>query len=534
MSATQVKKLPRAKTPEEVGVSSEAVMDMLKGIEACGAEEHGFIIIRHGKVAAESFKNPYSADAPHIMYSVSKAVTATAIGFAVDEGLLSLEDKVMDIFPEYRPKKRDEKLESLKVRHLITMMAGKVASPLANKTKDKWLNHFFDGKWDFAPGEKFRYVNENIFLLCAILVRVTGISVVEFLTPRLWGPLGIETPFWETNHKGIEAGGWGLFISAESMAKIALCYLQKGKFEGKQVIPEHWAKNAVLNQKPTNKGESPNEENGYGFGIWRSGPDNMSYRFDGMFSQKGFIFENYDAVIVTVSGEMSDGKTHGYVENNFPRGFIENDAAAAPNKELTIALSSRACKTLPQKPRSQKETELEGKTIKFRRKILLNIAGFPMSVLPLAATYMTRDRAGNINNVIFNFQENECRLTWSEGDEKNTVLCGMDGEFRKSAIRLATTDYTAFCCASWLDGNTLEVWIIPRECIGKRMLKFNFSGKKVRMIPSTTPDISIMVDNITNGIKDFVKNKTMENLAKKILKKLENIIEPVHKGKILK
>jgi len=533
MPVTKVKKLPRAKTPEEVGVSSAVVMDMLKEIEACGAEDHGFMIIRHGKVAAESFKSPYSADEPHIMYSVSKAVTATAVGFAVSESLLSLDDKVLDFFPEYRPKKRDEKLESLKVRHLITMMAGKVASPLANKTKDKWLNHFFDGTWDFAPGEQFRYVNENIFLLCAILVRVTGKSVVEFLTPRFWEPLGIETPFWETDHKGIEAGGWGLFISAESLAKITLCYLQKGLFEGKQVIPEQWAKNAVLNQKPTNKGESPNEENGYGYGIWRLGPDNKSYRLDGMFSQKGFIFENYDAVIVTVSGEMSEGKTHGYIFNNFPRGFIDSDPDAAPNEELAKALA-RACKPLTEKPHSKIEAELEGKRIKLRRNILLNIAGFPMSVLPLAATYMTRDRAGNINNITFNFSENECSMTWSEGDETNTVLCGMDGEFRKSEMRLATTDYTAFCCASWLDERTLEVWIIPIGSIGKRMLRFKFNGNKVQMKPSTTPDISIMVDNVTNSIKDFVKNKTLEKLTKKAMKKIEKIIEPIHKGRIMK
>jgi len=525
-------KLPRAATPEEVGVSSSAVLDMLKDIETSGAQEHGFMIIRHGKVAAESFKSPYSADAPHIMYSVSKAVTATAIGFAVDEGLLSLDDRVLKYFHEFRPKKTDEKLEILKVRHLITMMAGKVTSPLANKTKDKWLNHFFDGKWEFNPGEKFRYINENIFLLCAILVRVTGISVTEYLTPRLWTPLGIETPFWETDHKGVEAGGWGLFLSAESLAKLSVCYLQKGSFQGEQVIPREWAENAVLNQKPTNKGESPNEENGYGYGIWRSGPDNRSYRLDGMFSQKGFVFEKYDAVIVTVSGEMTDGKTHAYVFDNFPRGFIQNNPDAEVDEELKHALDSRACKPLPEKPRSVVAARLEGKKIKFRRKVLLNIAGFPMSVLPLAATYMTRDRAGNINDAVFCFSEDECSFTWSEGDETNTVICAMDGTYRKSAMRLATTDYTAYCCASWLDERTLEVWIIPRESIGKRMLTFKFNGSKVKMEPSTTPDISIMIDNISNGVKEFIKNETLEKLAKKALKIIENIIEPVHRGRL--
>ena len=125
------------------------------------------------------------------MYSVSKSFTSTAIGFAVEEGLLSLDAKVIDFFPEYRPAQPDEKLEKMTVRHLLTMTSGKNPSLLLDKTKDRWIKDFFNAPWISEPGEMFLYVSENIYMLCAILVRVTGISVTEFLTPRLYEPLGM-------------------------------------------------------------------------------------------------------------------------------------------------------------------------------------------------------------------------------------------------------------------------------------------------------------------------------------------------------
>ncbi len=527
-------KLPRAKTPEEVGVSSEAVLAMINDINASQAEEHGFMIIRHGKVAAESFKKPYSADMPHIMYSASKPVTSTAIGFAVNEGLITTETKVIDIFPEFRTKKNDEKLDKVTVKHLLTMSAGKMPNLLANKTKDKWLNHFFDAKWIFDPGNGWEYINENIFLLCAIIVRVTGKSVTEYLKPRLWDPLGIDSYFWETDPKGVESGGWGLFLSAESLGKFALCYLQGGIFDNKQVIPAEWAKIAVLNHKNLNEDESPNEDGGYGYCFWREKGDRKSYRAEGMFSEIGIVFEDHDAIIVSLGGEMDSGKAHKFIFNNFPKGFIDSTSGTKTNAELEKAILNRENKALPAEKHSKFENIINGKRIKFKYNMLLNIIGFPMSVLPLASTYMTKDRAGNINNVTFKFNGNECKLTWSEGDETNTVICGMDGEYRKSSIKLASTKYTAFSCAAWSGENKLTVWIIPVECIGKRILEFEFNGKNVNMTPSTIPDLSVMVNSISGGVTQYVKNKLLIKSARKGLAIIEKILEPVHNGIIKK
>ncbi|MEI6578912.1 MAG: serine hydrolase [Eubacteriales bacterium] len=533
MPVTSTKIIPRAKTPEDVGVSSAAVLEMIKEIDECSAEEHGFLIIRHGKVAAESFKKPYSVDHPHIVYSISKPVTSTAVGFAVNEGLLTLDTKVLDIFPEFRLRKTDEKLEKVTIRHLLTMQSGKLPSLLCNKTKDRWLNHFFDAKWIFEPGENFEYVNENIFLLCAILVKLTGQRVIDYLKPRLWDPLGIEKPYWETNQRGVESGGWGLFLSAESLAKFVLCYLNGGIYEGKQIVPADWAKEAILDHKPVKK-DGSKDEKGYGYCFWREGPDDKTYRVDGAFSQIGMVFEKYDAVLISVGGEVDSGKTVRYIFNSFPKGFIDEIPDAAPNDELIKAIAARACKPLPQKARSLTESKIDGKIIRFRPNIILNFLGFPLSVLPIAATYMTKDRAGNINNLKFHFSRDECELTWSEGDETNTVFCGMDGEYREHQIRLASTDYTAFSCAAWQDENNLEVWITPIESIGKRILIFKFSGNKVQMKPATTPNLSIMINSMTNDITNYMKGNILKRIAKMVINLIKITMEPVHKGRLKK
>ena len=232
--------LPRSASPEEAGVSSVAVAAFMEDMKKSGIENHSFLILRHGKVAAECFFAPFTRDTPHAMYSVSKSFTSTAIGFAVEEGLLSLDAKVIDFFPEYRPAQPDEKLEKMTVSHLLTMTSGKNPSLLLDKTKDRWIKDFFNAPWISEPGEMFLYVSENIYMLCAILVRVTGISVTEFLTPRLYEPLGIPVPYWETDHHGVEVGGWGLMLPVEDFAKFTLCYAQNGVYEGKQVIPARW------------------------------------------------------------------------------------------------------------------------------------------------------------------------------------------------------------------------------------------------------------------------------------------------------
>ena len=222
------KSIPRANSPKEVGVSSKIVKEFLDDALEMGYEYHSLMVIRHGKVAVEWYNEPYNKDTPQSVYSISKSFTSTAIGFAINEGLITLDTKLIDLFPDYPPKKPDERYEKLTVHNLLRMSSGKQPSFLSDKSKIDWIEDYINSPWVFEPGEKFLYINENIFMLSAIINRVTGMTMREYLTPRLFEPLGIDFPFWETDRNGIEAGGWGLYLKTEDIAKLTLCYVQKG------------------------------------------------------------------------------------------------------------------------------------------------------------------------------------------------------------------------------------------------------------------------------------------------------------------
>lgn len=215
-------KIPRAESPEAVGVSSGCIKEFIDDLKANNIEMHSLMVIRDGKVAVECYNHPFSANRPHSCYSVSKSVTSTAIGFAVSEGLISLDTLVVDIFPEYRENKKDSYLNQLNIRHLVSMCSGKNVDILKDKGKIDWLDNFMKSPWYAKPGTDFRYVNENIYVLSAIIHKVTGMCIRDYLQPRLFEPLGIDYPFWETDRNGIEAGGWGIYLKTEDIAKIML------------------------------------------------------------------------------------------------------------------------------------------------------------------------------------------------------------------------------------------------------------------------------------------------------------------------
>ena len=244
---TKNKALPRADFPEQVGVSSKAISELLDDFERSEIELHSIMILRHGKVAFETWRDPYAPDIPHTMYSVSKSFTSIAIGFAIDEGLLTLGTKVIDIFPEYRPQKYDENLEQRKADRVPPADHDRRKGCKRPRKQGEGLmaQELFGARWAFAPGEDWKYISENCYVMAAIIQKLTGLTVREYLAPRLFKPLGIrENPAWETDPNGLEAGGWGLFITTEELAKVIDCMSHGGKYQGKQVIPEFWAREA--------------------------------------------------------------------------------------------------------------------------------------------------------------------------------------------------------------------------------------------------------------------------------------------------
>lgn len=535
MMNCEEKRIPRASFPEEVGVSSKAIGQFLQEMEDSGMEFHSFMVLRHGKVAAECFRAPFTEGRPHAMYSVSKTVTATAIAIAADEGFLSLSDKVRDIFPDYTENIRDEKLDLLTVEHLITMTSGKDPSVFADKSKDNWIGYYFSAPWYNEPGKEFRYINENIYILAVIIKRTTGLSVRDYLKSRLFEPLGIAYPFWETDAYGIEAGGWGLYLKTEDLAKIMLTYQQGGVYNGKRILSEKWVKYSSEIRTDTPKEIDADAKVGYGCCLWRCGGAN-AYRADGMFSQFGIVFEDFDAVLVVTSAIAEEQKARDFLWKHFPAAFITQDCEEDTSyPRLKEKLSSAVIDSLPRKTDSSLEEKIDGCEIHFRKKIFLNLIGFPMSMLPLAVTYMTTDRAGNIDRMVLRFEKSECTLTWSEGDERNTIPLGMDGRYRYGTMRIGQIDYKVCSTAEWLEKDVLFLQIRPLETIAKRKLRIKFfENGRVKMKPSSDPNVYNIAMSLAGGFETMVGNKKITDKIIPLFRFAPNLLEPTLKGRIIK
>ena len=528
MSVMEKITLERAKTPEEVGVSSKEVQAFIDQCMAENKELHSLMVIRHGKIACEAYREPFGPEHKHMMYSVSKSFTSTAIGFAIDEGYIALDTKFVDVFPEARGNKPDEYLEKLTVEDLLTMRSGLSVTPMMDKRKDRWFKDILSSQWVSEPGTEFIYISENMYLLCCIIHKVTGMSVMKYLKPRLFDPLQIDDVFWETCPRGVEAGGWGLMISTPNLAKFILCYQQGGKFDGKQVIPEWWTKEATKFHAD-NCGTSKDSDSGVGYGycFWRNEGYLNSYRADGMFSQFGIVFEDLDACFISTGGEVYEQGLRDVVWQHFPKAFIDDDPQAE-----TTAISIPAYPRLPGKPRSFLEKKLVNKTIKFNKPVVLNVAGYPVSMLPLTAVFMEKDKAGNITDVSFKFLQDEIEMTWTEGDETNTIKIGMDGEYRWSKIVLGQIPYNTCATGAWNSETELELYIRPIEAVAERHLVFKFKDDMVILKPSSSPTTSVMADTLKDTIKDVLKSPALQQLAGMALPHVVPLIEMTHIGRI--
>ena len=517
--------LPRAGSPEEAGVSSAEVLRFVEDLQKSGIENHSYMVLRGGRVAAEAFHEPFAPDLPHPMYSVSKTVTAIAVGFAIEEGLFALETRLLDLFPEYMPKSPDDPLWELTIFHLVAMQSGKEANFLDPKEKGDWVARFFASGWEGRPG-RWKYVNENIYMLCAAIHRVTGASVTQFLMPRLYRPLGIQTPFWETDENGVEAGGWGLWLRTEDLAKIMLCYQQGCVFQGEQVIPAFWAKAAPQKQTDNSSSKGADTSAGYGFGLWRCKGEAHAYRADGLFSQFGIVFEDYDAVLVMTNAALDEQSVLDCIWRHFPKAFQEKTVEKSPPVPPELLEEAYPLDVVPVGIRSRMEERLEQSVIRVKRRRSLNLIHFPPSILPIAATYLKRDKAGNFDQILFAFSVDKCAMTWTEGDETNTVSCGMDGHQRYGKVVLGGISYTVCASAAWLDERTLEVWIRPLETVAKRTLRFHFDRLRVHIRPGSAPTIRELAGEMAIMATRLLHFRPFAAISKFFLRLFYPVLEP--------
>lgn len=521
---TTTKALPRCR-PEEVGIPSRAISAFIDEINEKKLGVQSFTLVRHGKIASQCFWKPYSEEIPHVMYSMSKSVTSTAVGFAVCEGLLSVDDKVSRFFPNYKITGQNSELT---VRNLLTMRSDKLITVMAEKGHRDWVKTFFDAPFMARPNSKFNYISENTHMLSTIVTKVTGQTLVDYLYPRIFEPLGIEKPFWETDGAGVAAGGWGLYMKSEDLAKFFLVYLNNGVYDGKQILNREWIKQATSYQTSTTKDGALDNTCGYGFQFWQNHIPN-SYRADGLLGQRCLLLPDYDALIVINSGQAEDYYIMDAFWRQFPQNFkvSELEANDADYRELEEKINRCDVEDLPAMPRNfATEQGIENKSIVCKTSEMV-------SVLSMSITQMLFNKPGKINEIYFNFLEDRLIFTWKEKDQYNSIEAGMNGKYCTSPIVLQDLSFTAYSKAAWQADGSLELWIRPIQTAHVRKFNFHFMpGGNVSISNISEPKFSDLSVYYMSFIGHPLSNKFAGLMKKGVHSFGLPIVEPNFKGRI--
>ncbi|GAA0958662.1 hypothetical protein GCM10009554_71190 [Kribbella koreensis] len=288
-------------TPEDQGLSATALDAFVGALDASAQEIQTLILLRHGKVVLEEAWAPYRIEDPHLLFSISKSFTSTGIGLLVADGKLSIDDKVVSFFSaDELPDEISDNLAAMEIRHLLTMSTGHAQDTIEALGRDERMIRTFLGlEVAHAPGAPFVYNTGATYMLSAIVGKVTGETLLDYLRPRLFGPLGIDEATWPTSKEGVTLGGWGLSINTESLARFSQFLLQRGEWDGKQLVPAAWIDEATKKQVDNSSETNPDWQQGYGYQFWRA--RNNAYRGDGAFGQYCLVFPDHDATLVITS-----------------------------------------------------------------------------------------------------------------------------------------------------------------------------------------------------------------------------------------
>lgn len=333
-------------TPESQGISSSMLYDMLKRLKGKPEMDmHQFLMLRNGKVICECSFAPYQTGVWHISHSMCKSITGMAIGLLISEGRLSLNDRVIDIFGKRKNILGVLRQREVTVRHLLTMTSNVAFNELGIFYGNEWTKGFLEAGVRDISGEVFDYNSMNSYMLSAIITEITGEAMMDYLRPRLWEPLGITKVFWECSPQNVTKGGWGLFIRPEDAAKLGQLYLQSGRWNGRQIIPEEWVLESVKKQVDTDTSQP--DIGGYGYQIWQ-GVRAGSFNFNGMLGQNVIVYPDLNIVVVTNAANrefFQNGAMREIIEDYFNGNFCppevlpEDEGAYSRLKGLVKRLS---------------------------------------------------------------------------------------------------------------------------------------------------------------------------------------------------
>ena len=448
-------------TPEAQGVHSEHILKFIDRAEQLRTgnmdqDFHSFMLLRHGYVIAEGWWKPYEKEHNHMLFSLSKSFTSTAVGFAVQEGLLTVNDCVVTYFPE-ECQNPGELLSKMQILHLLSMSTGHVADthPFFLQREDgNWAKAFFEVPVEKEPGTHFLYNTGATYMLSVILQRVTGRKLIDYLKPRLFEPLGIESPTWETCPRGYNTGGYGLKVRTEYIAKFGQLYLNKGSLDGRQYLTPEWIHEATSIQSDNFKGEADSDwQQGYGYQFWRC--RHNAYRGDGAFGQYCVVMPEQD-MLLAVTGGMSNLQK--------PLEILWDEI-----------LPKVEDKVLPDSPEYdrliRKLSELE----------LLRPAGKNNPVLEArleGKAYQLEENEEHINKISFKFKKDSAALVYERNGKQNILEAGI-GRWISGTFFFNRQQEYCETAGSWQEDRTLLIQSRFVEMPFALELKIRFEDDKL-------------------------------------------------------
>ena len=469
--AAQVGDLPRS-APAAEGISTQAVINMMDSLMALPeCDIHHVMVVRHGKVVAELHPAPFRAEDSHTLYSASKTFTSLAVGCAIDENLLRLDDRVMTFFPDKRTTRVSDNMAAMTVRDLLMMASGVAPDWTMRNNSTDWVKDWLAKPVDAEPGSLFQYDSMCTFMLSAIVQRMTGQTMLEYLQKKLFEPMHITVADWETSPDGINTGGWGLRVQAETMAKLGLLLLNEGKWNGEQLVSADYVKAACSRlidggAKETVPATDGNQ--GYGYQVWQSKWPG-SYRADGAMGQYTVVVPDADLVVVILGMKLYGHEELACIWNQLMPG-IKNEPLK-PEKKLQQRLDKLCAAAKLSLPRTA------AKRISNQAKGMLG-----------RTFQLTRNRFG-LKQIVVN--DRHLLLAYDDGCEETFAMGNRDWRYSplngypyysiNSINRMQGFQhgFTAAAAYAWTSPVTLEVRVHYVDWISGLVFDFDFDKREV-------------------------------------------------------
>ena len=556
-------------TPESQGISSDLFAALLRELDASkDTEMHHFMALRHGKVICECNFAPYPKGMWHITHSMCKSITGMAIGMLIEEEKLKLDENIYDIFPDHINAFSKIFRPVITVENLLTMTSGVTFNESGIVSGNDWLGSFLNASVNGKPGTEFQYNSLNTYVLSAIVTKRTGETLTEYLTPRLFGPLGITKYYWETCPKGITKGGWGLFLCAEDMAKLGQLYLQRGKWNGQQLVSEYWIEISTARHLKTQ-----NDTYGYGYQLWMEQRPG-SFEYNGMLGQNVIIYPDMDMVLVTNAGNkemFQDCIMLNIIRKYFPVNY--HPADVLPENPLSYSLLKRLCGELENGENNNRSTSLRGRwkrNVVSRRKhsdkkysyrisaavdrpsdhhsFMRAVSGRTyvmeqqnIGIAPLFVQVFHNNMTDGISEISFTYDVGNFYVSFTEGEVIHKLPVGF-GRAADGCVNLHGEHYLVATLGEFArDENDIPVLKLEitfiEECVKRKAHIFFHEDDEIEIRWNETPGKKMILSGLSSITEElsgnFLYNSLLgdHNITTELLHRLmEQTIEPVVRG----